>query len=208
MTVVTDLPQIVKRVFDVILSLVGLLVTLPLTLVVSIATVLVLGRPLLFLQDRAGVRGKTFRLYKFRTMAETGNSIPQTASDEDRLGGFGRFMRRTSLDELPQLWNVLTGDMSLVGPRPLLVEYVPLYSPEQSRRLLVKPGITGWAQIHGRNALSWEEKFKYDVWYVDNWTPLLDLKILALTITLIVRGEGISRAGHATAPRFLGSGDE
>jgi lipopolysaccharide/colanic/teichoic acid biosynthesis glycosyltransferase len=207
-TVVADLPRIVKRVFDITVSLVALLVTLPLSLLVSIATVLVLGPPVLFLQERAGLRGRTFRLYKFRTMAETGNAIPQTASDEERLSGFGRFVRRTSLDELPQLWNVLKGDMSLVGPRPLLVEYVPLYSQEQSRRLLVKPGITGWAQIRGRNALSWEEKFTHDVWYVDNWTPLLDLKILALTITLIVRGVGMSRAGHATAPRFLGSGDE
>jgi len=163
-----------------------------------------MGMPIFFKQLRPGLKGNPFVIYKFRTMLdlrdENGNLFP----DEKRLTTIGKFLRKTSLDELPELWNVLKGDMSLVGPRPLRMEYLDRYTPEQARRHEVKPGITGWAQVNGRNAISWEEKFKLDVWYVDNWNILLDIKIICLTILKVLKGEGISAEGHATMPEFKG----
>lgn len=164
-----------------------------------------LGSPVLFRQKRPGFKGRPFDMVKFRTMTDELSSDGQLLPDADRLTSFGHFLRATSLDELPELWNVLKGDMSLVGPRPLLVEYLPLYSAEESRRHEVRPGITGWAQVNGRNALSWQEKFKLDVWYVDNRSMWLDLKILWMTLRKVVVREGISAAGEATMPRFTGS---
>lgn len=162
-------------------------------------------RPILFHQLRAGLYGRPFWLYKFRTMTDARDSNGRLLPDEQRLTRFGRWLRSTSLDELPELWNVLKGDMSLVGPRPLLVEYLDRYSPEQARRHEMKPGLTGWAQVNGRNALSWEEKFRLDVWYVDNWSIWLDFKILWLTLVKVLTRDGISAHGHATMPEFKGS---
>ncbi len=164
-----------------------------------------LGSPIFFTQMRPGLGGKPFVMYKFRTMSDARDSEGKLLPDDQRLTRFGKFLRSTSLDELPELWNVIKGEMSLVGPRPLLMKYLELYTPEQARRHEVKPGITGWAQVNGRNALTWEEKFKLDVWYVDNWTLTLDLRILWLTILKVVRRDGISAAGHATMPEFRGS---
>ncbi len=164
-----------------------------------------MGAPVLFGQVRPGVHSKPFQMIKFRTMRDeidsNGNSLP----DSERLTRLGRFLRSSSLDELPELWNVLKGDMSLVGPRPLLMEYLPLYSPEQARRHEVRPGITGWAQVNGRNAISWDEKFALDVWYLDNRTTWLDLKIIRLTIHKVLKRDGISAAGEATMPKFTGN---
>jgi lipopolysaccharide/colanic/teichoic acid biosynthesis glycosyltransferase len=162
-----------------------------------------MGRPVLFRQARPGLHGEPFVLYKFRTMTTGGGG--GSLADDDRLTPLGRFLRSTSLDELPELINVVKGDMSVVGPRPLLVRYLTRYSPEQARRHLVRPGLTGWAQVNGRNALTWEEKFAHDVWYVDNWSLKLDLKILQMTMTQVVRGRGVSAPGHATMPEFMGS---
>lgn len=159
-----------------------------------------MGRPILFLQERAGLHGRPFRLYKFRTMSNDG-----TKTDQERLTKIGRLLRKYSLDELPQLFNVLKGDMSLVGPRPLLMEYLPLYNEEQRKRHEVKPGITGWAQVNGRNAISWEEKFSLDVWYVDNWSYSLDCKILLQTIQKVIRQEGINQDEHTTMEKFRGT---
>jgi len=161
-----------------------------------------LGSPIIFRQTRPGLRGEPFQMFKFRTMKNSCDSKGKLLPDDARLTNFGRFLRSTSLDELPELWNVLKGEMSLVGPRPLLMEYLPLYSPEQARRHEVKPGITGWAQVNGRNAISWEDKFQLDVWYVDHQSLLLDLKILFLTIKLVFQRHGISAAGEVTMPRF------
>ena len=195
-----------KRFFDLLLSLVALCILSPFFLVLVLLIWLFLGSPVFFRQTRPGLRGKPFQLIKFRTMLdacdEQGNLLP----DSQRMTNFGKFLRSTSLDELPELWNVLVGDMSLVGPRPLLMEYLPLYSPEQARRHDVRPGITGWAQINGRNAISWEEKFELDVWYVDNRSFWLDLKILLITIKKVFVREGISENGEATMSRFTGSG--
>lgn len=166
-----------------------------------------LGSPIFFTQLRPGLGGKPFVMYKFRTMSDARDSEGRLLPDDQRLTRFGQFLRSTSLDELPELWNVIKGEMSLVGPRPLLMKYLELYTPEQARRHEVKPGITGWAQVNGRNALTWEEKFKLDVWYVDNWTLALDLRILWLTLLKVVRRDGISAAGHATMPEFRGSQD-
>ena len=166
-----------------------------------------LGSPALFRQTRPGLRGRPFNMVKFRTMTNELSTNGQLLPDADRLTSFGRFLRASSLDELPELWNVLKGDMSLVGPRPLLVEYLPLYSAHEARRHEVRPGITGWAQVNGRNALSWQEKFKLDVWYVDNRSMWLDLKILWMTLRKVVVREGISAAGEATMPRFTGADD-
>ena len=163
------------------------------------------GGPIFFRQPRVGLDGNVFHIIKFRTMLEPTDTLK---TDAERLTSLGRFLRSTSLDELPELWNVLRGEMSLVGPRPLLVEYLPLYSPEQARRHEVRPGITGWAQINGRNAISWEEKFAFDVWYVDNRSMLVDLKIIFLTVWKIIRRDGISAQGEATMPRFTGSKPE
>jgi len=164
-----------------------------------------LGSPVLFRQVRPGLGGKPFTIYKFRTMKELKDQNGDLLPDEDRLTSFGNFMRSTSLDELPELFNVLRGDMNLVGPRPLMMSYLDRYTPGQARRHNVKPGITGWAQVNGRNGLSWEEKFKLDIWYVDNWSMLLDIKILFLTLIKVVKREGISAEGFATMPEFKGS---
>lgn len=197
-----------KRAFDVVMSAALLLALSPVLLALAIATWTKVGTPILFAQMRPGLRGKPFRMYKFRTMSDACDTNGQLLPDADRLGDFGRAMRAASLDELPELWNVLKGDMSLVGPRPLLMEYLDRYTPEQMRRHEVRPGITGWAQINGRNALSWEEKFKLDVWYVDNRTFWLDVKILALTVWRVLAREGVSAEGHATMPPFTGAKGE
>lgn len=188
-----------KRLLDLAVAVPLLLLLLPVAAVIWIAIIVVMGRPVLFLQQRPGYRGLTMTVAKFRTMRN--GSGPDAA----RLTRLGRLLRASSLDELPQLWNVVRGDLSLVGPRPLLMEYLPLYTPRQSRRQEVLPGITGWAQVCGRNALSWEEKFELDVWYVDHQSLLLDLKILALTVLQVLRRDGISASGQATMPRFTGS---
>ncbi len=193
-----------KRLFDTFLSSLGLLL-LGIPLVFLAWTVCrSLGRPVFFRQLRPGLHGLPFQMIKFRTMTDACGPSGQLLPDSDRLTPFGRFLRSSSLDELPELWNVLKGDMSLVGPRPLLMEYLPLYSPEQARRHEVRPGITGWAQVNGRNALSWEEKFKLDVWYVDHHSRWLDIKILWLTVRKVLVREGISGEGEATMSKFTG----
>jgi lipopolysaccharide/colanic/teichoic acid biosynthesis glycosyltransferase len=193
-----------KRSFDLLVTLLSLVVTLPLLLVIGLLVWIFLGRPVLFLQQRPGLKGRPFLAYKFRTMTNRRGPEGKLLPDAERLTPFGRFLRSTSLDDLPQLWNVLRGEMSLVGPRPLLMSYLERYTPEQRRRHDVLPGITGWAQIHGRNALSWDEKFTLDVWYVDNWSFWLDLRILFLTPWKVFRHEGISQPGHVTAEEFKG----
>jgi lipopolysaccharide/colanic/teichoic acid biosynthesis glycosyltransferase len=193
-----------KRIFDILLASLALLL-LCVTLLFLIWQIRrKLGSPVFFLQTRPGLRGLPFKMVKFRTMTDTRGPDGQLLPDADRLTSFGRFLRASSLDELPQLLNVLKGDMSLVGPRPLLMEYLPLYSPKQARRLDVRPGITGWAQVNGRNALSWDDKFKLDVWYVDNQTLWLDIKILWLTVRKVMVSEGISAVGEATMSKFTG----
>jgi lipopolysaccharide/colanic/teichoic acid biosynthesis glycosyltransferase len=194
-----------KRLFDLVLVLCSAPFWLPVLLVLAMLVRLRIGGPILFRQNRPGKGDEVFELLKLRSMTNDldrqGNLLP----DAQRLTSFGRFLRATSLDELPELFNVLKGEMSLVGPRPLLMEYLPRYTPEQARRHEVKPGITGWAQVNGRNAISWEEKFKLDVWYVDHCSLWLDLKILALTVLQVFQRKGISAEGHATMPAFLGS---
>lgn len=194
-----------KRFIDLIAALFGLIVLLPVLLIVAALIRLKLGSPIFFRQTRPGLHGKSFEMVKFRTMLDAvdkqGNPLP----DDQRMTSFGQFLRATSLDELPELWNVLKGDMSLVGPRPLLMEYLPLYSQEQYRRHKVRPGVTGWAQINGRNALGWEEKFKLDVWYVDNQSFWLDIKVLLLTVKKVVVRDGISGEGEATMSKFTGN---
>jgi len=194
-----------KRAFDLIVSLLALITLWPLVLLVALFIRIKLGSPLLFRQTRPGLHGKPFKMLKFRSMLDATDKEGNPLPDEMRLTRFGRILRSTSLDELPGLLNVLKGDMSLVGPRPLLMEYLPLYSPEQARRHEVRPGITGWAQVNGRNALSWEDKFKLDVWYVDNRSFWLDIKILFLTVKKVFVREGISAAGEATMSKFTGS---
>ena len=194
-----------KRCLDVILSSAVLLAALPLFLLSAFCILVCMGRPLVFMQHRPGLKGKLFEMVKFRTMTDERGPDGQLLVDKDRLPHFGRWLRASSLDELPELWNVLKGEMSLVGPRPLLVEYLPLYTPEQARRHEVRPGITGWAQVNGRNSISWEEKFKLDVWYVDNQSLWLDLKILWLTVKKVLVHDGISAQGDATMPKFTGS---
>ncbi|MBK9123572.1 MAG: sugar transferase [Chloroflexi bacterium] len=195
-----------KRLLDLVLSSIGLVVLSPLVAILSLMIAIRLGRPILFTQQRPGLHGKSFKIYKFRTMTDTRDADGNLLPDGERLTRFGRYLRSTSLDELPELLNVLKGDMSLVGPRPLLMHYLDLYTPEQARRHEVKPGITGWAQINGRNAISWEDKFKLDVWYVDNWSLWLDIRILALTVWKVIRREGISGQGEATVKYFQGQG--
>ncbi|MEN4042861.1 MAG: sugar transferase [Anaerolineaceae bacterium] len=194
-----------KRLFDLVFAMLGLVVLSPLLVIVALVIWIVEGWPVFFRQVRPGLNAQLFTLLKFRTMRSRldrhGNELP----DAERLSSLGRFLRAASMDELPELWNVLKGDMSLVGPRPLFAKYLSRYSPEQARRHQVLPGITGWAQVNGRNALSWEEKFRLDVWYVDNWSFWLDIRILALTAWKVVRREGISQPGQATAEEFLGS---
>lgn len=194
-----------KRLFDIVLAVLILVVLSPVLALVTFAVRLKLGSPVLFRQARPGINGKPFMLYKFRTMTDERDVKGNLLSDAQRLGPLGQFLRATSLDELPELWNVLKGDMSLVGPRPLLMEYLPLYTKAQARRHEVRPGVTGWAQVNGRNGLSWDERFALDVWYVDNRSVWLDVKILFLTVWKVVRREGISQAGHATMEPFKGS---
>lgn len=198
----------IKRLFDILASTAGLFLLSPIIAIVAWLIHLKLGSPVSFCQLRPGLYGKPFNIFKFRTMTDERNEQGLLLADKKRLTEFGRFLRSTSLDELPELINVLRGEMSLVGPRPLLMEYLPLYSPEQARRHEVRPGITGWAQVNGRNALSWEEKFKLDVWYVDNQSLWLDMKIIFLTVLKVLRRDGISAEGDATMPRFTGSSME
>jgi len=193
-----------KRLVDIVLSLSALMLLAPLLLLVSILIAVFLGRPVFFRQQRPGLNGEIFTLIKFRSMRDAKDPAGELLPDEKRLTRFGKFLRATSIDEVPELWNVLRGEMSLVGPRPLLVEYMPKYSDEQRRRHEVRPGITGWAQVNGRNSLDWESRFAYDVWYVDNQTFWLDMKILFLTAYKVVRADGISQAGQATMERFPG----
>ena len=194
----------IKRLFDIFGAALGLLLLAPVLVLIAFKVRRQMGAPVLFRQIRPGWYDKRFEMIKFRTMRDARDSVGKPLPDSDRLSDFGRWLRATSLDELPELWNVLKGDMSLVGPRPLLIEYLPLYSPEQARRHEVRPGITGWAQINGRNALSWEDKFKLDVWYVDHQSFWLDLKILLLTVKKVFVREGISGAGEATMSKFTG----
>ena len=194
-----------KRLFDLLLTVPGLVLISPVLLVLAILGLVYHGRPVLFRQRRPGYLGRPFDLYKFRSMNERRDANGQLLPDEARLTRFGRFIRAYSLDELPEMFNVLRGEMSLVGPRPLLMQYLPRYSPEQARRHLVLPGMTGWAQVNGRNALTWEDKFRLDVWYVDHWSLRLDVKILLLTIWKVLSREGISQPGHATSEEFMGT---
>ncbi|MCB5161507.1 sugar transferase [Marinomonas algarum] len=194
-----------KRLFDFAAAFFGLLVLSPVVLVVALLVRIKLGSPILFTQDRPGLNGKVFKMMKFRTMLDGKDKQGNLLPDEQRMTPFGALLRSTSLDELPGLFNVLKGDMSLVGPRPLLVQYLPLYSPEQARRHHVRPGITGWAQVNGRNAISWEDKFTLDVWYVDNQNFWLDIKILLLTVKKVFVREGVSAEGHVTIEPFKGS---
>lgn len=196
--------MLIKRLFDLCAAGIAVLLLFPLLVVLALIVRFKLGSPILFSQTRPGLHGRPFTMYKFRTMTNDRDSHGQLLPDAERLAAFGLFLRSTSLDELPELWNVLTGEMSLVGPRPLLMEYLPLYSPEQARRHEVLPGITGWVQVNGRNALSWEEKFKFDVWYVDNRSFWLDTRILFRTIKKIITRHGITAQGEATMPRFTG----
>lgn len=194
----------IKRLFDIVASTIGLLLLFPILAIVAWQIRRKLGSPVLFHQVRPGLNGKPFEMIKFRTMRDAVDAAGNPLPDSERMTPFGSFLRSSSLDELPELWNVLKGEMSLVGPRPLLMEYLPLYSPEQYRRHETRPGVTGWAQINGRNALSWEEKFKLDVWYVDHRSFWLDLKILFLTIKKVLRRDGISAEGEATMAKFTG----
>jgi lipopolysaccharide/colanic/teichoic acid biosynthesis glycosyltransferase len=194
-----------KRSCDVVLAAVALAILAVPMLAIAAAVRVCLGKPVLFTQLRPGRHGTPFWLIKFRTMRAAVDDEGRPLPDEERLTRLGQWLRAASLDELPELWNVLRGDMSLVGPRPLLMEYLPLYTPEQARRHQVRPGITGWAQVNGRNALSWEQKFELDVWYVDHASSRLDLEIIALTLWKTLRCDGINQAGHATMPDFMGS---
>ncbi|WP_267896962.1 sugar transferase [Sphingomonas edaphi] len=195
-----------KRWFDIAVSAIALILLSPILLTVGSLVAISMGTPVIFRQVRPGQHAVPFEMIKFRTMSITSGQDGNPLPDSARLTSLGRFLRATSLDELPELWNVFKGDMSLVGPRPLLMEYVPLYSADQARRHDVRPGITGWAQVNGRNAISWDEKFALDVWYVDNRSLWLDLKILALTVVKVFRRQGISAAGEATMTKFKGSG--
>lgn len=194
-----------KHIFDLCITIIGILLILPFMLVLAVLVRIKLGGPILFRQNRPGLHGKPFEMVKFRTMTNERDAEGLLLPDAERLTSFGRFLRNSSFDELPELINVLRGEMSLVGPRPLLMEYLPLYSAEQARRHEVPPGITGWAQVNGRNAISWEDKFKLDVWYVDNHSFWLDLKILWMTFAKVFKREGISQEGQATMSEFTGS---
>ena len=200
-----DFHSTLKRLFDFLVSLIGLLLLWPLLLTVAVLIRIKLGSPIFFRQQRPGLHETPFFVYKFRTMRNSVDADGVMLSDDQRMTKLGTFLRTTSLDELPELWNVLKGEMSLVGPRPLLMEYLPLYTAEQARRHEVKPGITGWAQVNGRNSISWEEKFELDVWYVDHQSVWLDLKILYLTFAKVVAAEGITQLGKVTADAFRGN---
>ncbi|MCP4588120.1 sugar transferase [Pseudoalteromonas sp.] len=195
----------IKRFFDLLVSLIAIVLLFPVIAIVGLFILKKLGSPILFTQDRPGLNGNIFKMMKFRTMLDGKDKQDNLLPDHERMTKFGAFLRSTSLDELPGLFNVVKGDMSLVGPRPLLVQYLPLYNTEQARRHDVRPGITGWAQVNGRNAISWEDKFKLDVWYVDNHSFWLDIKILFLTVKKVFVREGISADGHVTIEPFKGS---
>ncbi len=195
----------VKRSFDMLIALCALVALLPFLLLLAGVVRCLLGAPVLFRQERPGLHGRPFVMFKFRTMKDTRDANGRLLSDIDRITSFGQLLRSTSLDELPELWNVLRGEMSLVGPRPLLMEYLPLYNEHQMRRHNLRPGVTGWAQINGRNSLSWEEKFALDVWYVENHSFWLDLKIIVKTVAKVLFKSGISADGNVTMPRFEGS---
>lgn len=194
-----------KRLFDLIVAVLALTLFSPLLVVLTLFVRIKLGAPILFRQQRPGLHGKPFIMVKFRTMIDARDATGALLPDADRLTSFGKFLRSTSLDELPELWNVFNGDMSVVGPRPLMMQYIDRYTPEQARRHEVRPGVTGWAQVNGRNAISWEEKFTLDTWYVDNISLCLDLKIIALTAWKLFKRDGISQSGHATMPEFMGT---
>ena len=197
-----------KKILDLFLVLLSLPLILPIYLLLTLLVLATFNSPILFKQSRSGLKGKIFNIYKFRSMTSERDKEGILLSDELRLTKFGKLLRSTSLDELPSLWNVLKGEMSLVGPRPLLVEYLPLYSSKQARRHEVKPGITGWAQVNGRNAISWDEKFDLDVWYVDNQSTLLDIKILYMTIIKVITRSGISQDRQATMEKFKGNNEK
>jgi lipopolysaccharide/colanic/teichoic acid biosynthesis glycosyltransferase len=196
----------VKRLIDLIVTLPVAIALLPMMAAVGMLVWMTMGRPVIFRQLRPGRNGRLFRIIKFRSMRDVRDADGCLLPDAERLTSLGRFLRRLSLDELPQLWNVVRGDMGLVGPRPLLREYLPRYSESQRRRHAVRPGITGWAQVNGRNAIGWSEKLALDVWYVEHWSLLLDMKILALTLQNVILREGISSGDHATMPEFMGDG--
>ncbi len=193
-----------KRIFDILFSLLALILLSPFFVVISVLLLITQSTPLFFCQDRPGLGGRIFRLCKFRTMRPSPGYENQPDQDEERITSFGRFLRRASLDELPELVNVLKGEMSIVGPRPLLVQYLERYSAEQARRHEMPPGITGWAQVNGRNAVSWEQRFDLDVWYVDHWSFILDLHIILVSVWKVLSGEGISQPGRATMDEFMG----
>ncbi len=194
-----------KRLLDLVIVVLALLLLSPLLLAVALSVRLFLGKPVLFRQQRPGYKGRPFFIYKFRTMTNASDSAGNLLPDAERLTPLGRFLRAFSLDELPELFNILRGEMSVVGPRPLLMEYLPRYSPEQMRRHEAYPGLTGWAQIHGRNALTWADKFRLDVWYVDHWSFWLDIKIILLTFWKVLQREGVSQPGQATTEYFMGN---
>lgn len=195
----------IKRIFDIVASLLGLIILSPILLLIAVLVRIKLGSPVFFRQGRAGMNGKEFRMIKFRSMTDERDADGNLLPDDQRLPRFGQLLRSSSADELPELINVLKGDMSLVGPRPLLTRYLDRYTPEQNRRHEVRPGITGWAQVNGRNSLPWSERFALDVWYVDHHNLLLDLKILGKTVGKVLRRSGISEEGHATTSEFTGS---
>lgn len=197
-----------KEIADRVIAMLALFVFSPLVLVIAILLYFQMGQPIIFKQLRPGKDGQIFTFYKFRTMTNQRDCRGHLLPDEKRLTTVGKFLRKTSLDELPQLWNVVEGNMSIVGPRPLLVAYLDRYTPQQFRRHEVKPGITGWAQVNGRNAITWKERFNLDVWYVDHWSLWLDLKIIFLTLLQVIKREGISQKGHATMSEFLGNIDQ
>ncbi len=196
---------VLKRLIDIAAASSALVVLSPVLLVTALLVRIKLGSPVLFAQVRPGLHARPFRMVKFRSMTNARDAVGALLPDVQRLTPFGRFLRASSLDELPELWNVLTGDMSLVGPRPLLMEYLPLYTPEQARRHEVRPGITGWAQVNGRNAISWDDKFRLDIWYIDHRSLALDLRIVAMTVARLLRPHGISAPNSATAEKFTGS---
>ncbi len=200
--------EVMKRMFDILVSFSVLLLSAPLLLLLALLIRTQLGSPVLFCQPRPGFKGKSFNMVKFRSMTDERDDADELLSDALRLTRFGKVLRATSLDELPELWNVLKGDMSIVGPRPLMMEYLPFYSSEQARRHDMLPGVTGLAQISGRNALSWEKKFKLDVWYIDNYSFWLDIKIVLATVKKVLIPEGVSPDGHATMPKFSGTKED
>ena len=207
MQVMLNKTPTIKRILDFILSIIIMLVCLPVMLIVGLIIFLTEGKPIFFFHERPGKDGQPFKLIKFRSMRNARDAEGNLLPDGERITNFGNFIRKTSIDELPELINVLRGEMSLVGPRPLLMQYVDRYSPQQFRRHEVLPGITGWAQVNGRNTISWNEKFMLDIWYIDHWSVWLDIKILLLTVWKVISGEGISQAGRATMDEFMGNED-